>query len=111
MSRTRTQLTLIGFLIILSVSGLLANQNEIFSQAREAVKERLRDPESARFKDLKIGRNDTIVCGEVNAKNAMGGYVGARPFYFAGGDEPKAEISSGPNDDAVNFMIRTLCND
>jgi len=42
--------------------------------AREFVLAGLRDPGSAQF------RNQTGVCGEVNAKNSMGGYTGHRRF-------------------------------
>lgn len=49
--------------------------------AREAVKNNLKDPESAQF------RNETIIgtsaCGEVNAKNSYGGYVGFKRYLFA----------------------------
>lgn len=39
----------------------------------------LKDPESARFRSVKVKWEN--VCGEVNAKNSYGGYVGYRRFY------------------------------
>lgn len=50
--------------------------NEIKLQrlVRSWVVAHLKDPESAQF------RNQYGLCGEVNAKNAMGGYVGYRRF-------------------------------
>ena len=69
------------------------------------------DPSSAQYRNIKIyldvpgsklrksGSKSTplvdVVCGEVNSKNRMGGYVGYRQFYWDS-DEKKAV---GPNDD------------
>lgn len=49
-----------------------------FARLREALNEQLMDYPSARFRDVRAdgGR----VCGFVNAKNAMGAYIGWRPF-------------------------------
>ncbi|GIT95582.1 hypothetical protein JANAI62_22050 [Jannaschia pagri] len=44
----------------------------------------LRDPESLRFRHAEGFRTvtgDRIVCGEYNAKNGFGGYVGYQPYY------------------------------
>lgn len=52
-----------------------------------AVSFDLRDPDSARFRGMRAeeaklsnGVVRVSVCGEVNAKNAFGAYVGFRPF-------------------------------
>lgn len=45
----------------------------------EAVRERLYDPESARFRGVRAVYAG--YCGEVNAKNRLGGYVGYREFW------------------------------
>jgi hypothetical protein len=64
------------------------------SQAKDAVRQRLADPDSAKFRNVRNVNGD-VVCGEFNAKNGMGGYVGYRRFVFTGGDwatfEPSAE--------------------
>jgi hypothetical protein len=59
----------------------LAGQADVIQQAKDAVTRKLKDPESARFRDLKAYPRG--VCGQVNAKNSQGGYVGFRDFYFA----------------------------
>jgi hypothetical protein len=49
---------------------------------RHAVADRLKDPDSAQIRNVMVspdGENLTV-CGEVNAKNAYGGYVGFRKF-------------------------------
>jgi len=67
--------------------------------AKEAIKRPLRDPDSALFKihavklavtiDGLLQRDkskpatiEEVVCGEVNARNGYGGYVGYKPFIW-----------------------------
>lgn len=50
---------------------------------KAAVMDGLRDPSSAQFKNV-FTHNDFFVCGEVNAKNGMGGYVGFKRFVSMG---------------------------
>jgi hypothetical protein len=59
------------------------------TQVERTVTNRFFDPESARFRDIRAakvsladGTSATRVCGQVNAKNRMGGYVGYK--YFGG---------------------------
>jgi hypothetical protein len=50
-----------------------------------AVKARLKDPESARFGEQWVGGKDgTVFCGKVNAKNGFGGYTGEELYFGAG---------------------------
>lgn len=62
--------------------------------AKEAVRQRLVDPESTKFRNVRHVEGE-LVCGEFNAKNRAGGYVGYRRFVYTGGDwatfEPTAE--------------------
>lgn len=51
-------------------------------EAKTAVKALLNDPESAQFSSLQPGKGKGDVCGLVNAKNRMGGYVGNTPFMY-----------------------------
>jgi hypothetical protein len=46
-----------------------------------AVKSRLKDPESARFRWLPRVPGKSVYCGLVNARNSFGGYTG--PIVFA----------------------------
>jgi hypothetical protein len=56
--------------------------------AKRTVADSLRDPSSAQFREVRkvrlhfAGNRVTLICGEVNAKNGFGGYVGFRPFYY-----------------------------
>lgn len=43
----------------------------------------LNDPLSAQFRNVrKSDRHDFVVCGEMNAKNRYGGYVGFQKFWI-----------------------------
>lgn len=55
--------------------------------ARFALKQRLRDPESAQFRNEKMfARGDTLtVCGEVNSRNGFGGLSGFKWYASSGG--------------------------
>ncbi len=46
----------------------------------QAVREKLRDPDSAKFRNVSGDKIDGQWCGEVNAKNGMGGYAGWQRF-------------------------------
>ena len=52
-----------------------------WDKVREAVKERLKDPESAQFRKFRKV-SDGEICGEVNAKNSYGGYTGFSAFIY-----------------------------
>lgn len=59
-------------------SAAAAAEAAIEPAGMELVKRRLFDPDSAKFRNVTHGRGN--VCGEVNAKNKMGGYVGFKAF-------------------------------
>lgn len=53
--------------------------------AKRKVPQSLRDPDSAKFRDVFAVATDKgglVVCGKVNAKNAFGGYTGYTSFMF-----------------------------
>ena len=63
------------------------NQGEATQQARsieEKARRNLFDPEAAKFRNIKGN------CGEINAKNKMGGYTGYRRFIY----DPKFDTVS-----------------
>jgi len=65
-------------------AGRAATTKEATS-AKEAVLNQLKDPAAAQFRNITYHERTRAVCGEVNGKNAYGGYVGFRPFAFADG--------------------------
>jgi len=58
----------------------------LINDAQEAVKRRLRDPESAQFRDVRRCDKPNAVHGEVNARNGYGGYAGFSAFFYANGE-------------------------
>lgn len=58
------------------------------AKGQELVKSRLKDPSSAKFRNLYFIRASVggapTVCGEVNAKNSFGGMTGYKRFLSAG---------------------------
>lgn len=50
--------------------------------ALDSVKSKLKDPESAMFRNVRLVKYDIghVYCGEVNAKNSYGGYTGFSMF-------------------------------
>jgi hypothetical protein len=55
-----------------------------YAEAKEAVREVLRDPGSAKFSDVDRCGKSEIVHGKVSAKNAYGAYSGDHSFYVDG---------------------------
>ena len=40
----------------------------------------MKDPASAQWRNEVLSADNKTLCGEVNAKNSMGGYVGFKPY-------------------------------
>jgi hypothetical protein len=85
---TKLLLKIIGlFAALLVISGCEADpwHSGAFSASQSVVGSALRDPSSAQWRNrvkVQYGPEDQIsVCGEVNARNAMGGYTGFSPFF------------------------------
>ena len=56
---------------------------------KSAIAELTREPEAVRFRGFRgynTSDGDLIVCGEANAKNAFGGYVGYTPIWIRSRD-------------------------
>jgi len=52
--------------------------------AKAKLSVKLKDPESARYADVRKAEKGGMVCGWVNSKNSYGGYVGFQPFFVVG---------------------------
>lgn len=99
---------------------LLQGCTQIFhKEALDAVRERTREPESVKFRNITVKRNNhanvVYVCGEYNAKNAYGGYVGYE-FFVASEDGSEVYTKSSPpsfavDGDPFSFAYKTFCAD
>ena len=58
------------------------NEQIIIDTALSQVRNSLKDPDSALFKNVRLVDyfDGKVICGDVNAKNSYGGYVGYTPF-------------------------------
>lgn len=71
-------------------------------QHEQDVRAQLKDPESATFRNVE--QYPTGVCGEVNARNSMGGYVGYRGFVVGLGGGVVLEPDDSDLQGTVNFI-------
>ncbi|HAS1479150.1 Uncharacterised protein [Enterobacter hormaechei] len=79
-----------------------------------AVKDQLKDPESARFKHSKFVSNGKgAYCGLVNSKNSYGGYAGNTPFMvmLINNGKPHAGFIGMGGDDAETLSTISVCKD
>lgn len=81
------------------------------SRAKKIIARAMKDPMSAQFRDMYAitrGTGDDTVCGEVNAKNSYGGYVGFRLFYV---DSAGIYAVSEPEDIKYKYASPDLLED
>lgn len=83
---------------------------ELTIKAEEIVKQQLKDPSSAQFRNAFITTpaDDTSqisYCGEVNAKNAYGGYTGFKPFFV---DFENGPIFGTPETPGVSTTVLSI---
>lgn len=64
------------------------------------IKKRLKDPESAQFRNSAFYDSRVpVVCGEVNSRNSFGGYTGFQRFVAAGEvTRVESEMAAGEMD-------------
>ncbi len=82
---------------IIPPENLRPGEEPWITEAKGIVANRLKDPDSAQFRSLKSISSDQV-CGQVNAKNALGGYVGYRWFWIKGPDDQKPAVVIDGND-------------
>jgi len=91
-------------------------EEKTIAAAKELTRHDLYDPESANFRDMRIGRyvirgescgpDCPIVCGEYNAKNIYGGYTGYAGF-ISGPKTPYSITFSNPVQ--TNAIYHRVC--
>lgn len=87
-----TAMVLVALAINQPALAATLNTNKVMASAKANVARDLKDPASAQFRDVKVVMSTSekdpkqkiyAVCGEVNAKNSFGGYVGYQRFVAA----------------------------
>lgn len=76
-----------GVLALAAGGVVLANHEAWFEvpKLREGLTKSLVDADSAQFRGERVVSNGTVVCGEFNSKNRMGGYAGFRRYISTSG--------------------------
>ena len=75
-------------ILLLISSALVGCGDSAEEKLRELLisKSNLIDPKSAEFRNIKTDNKMSQFCGEINAKNSLGGYVGWTHFYATTND-------------------------
>lgn len=87
----------------------VASTPSLERKARTVATHNLVGPASAAFRSTRIYRlesGDIAFCGESNARNRMGGFVGVKPFYVR--FDPKSP-SNAPLNEQTEFLAETVC--
>lgn len=76
-----------GIISLFATTYVFAVDTEI-EQAKNTVSRGLKDPDSVQFRDIRKVKNSKgiiSICGDMNAKNSYGGYVGYTAFSYSQG--------------------------
>ena len=89
------------------------NYGPFVARAKAEATRQFKDPSSAQYRGLYIsGKSMRVLCGEVNAKNSYGAYIGFSRFYSSG--EPlftKIGSSVASENFVLDRMWPTMCGD
>ena len=80
-------ITVVALIPVVTAAQMTDKQFAWVETGKDAVRAKLKDPESARFRNVFFNRGEDdipVACGEVNAKNSFGGYQGHQHFISAG---------------------------
>lgn len=85
MSALRVPVIMLGVAVLSGCGGTEVQDTSEVAAAKTAIQGLLTDPNSAQFRAVEMHTSKAepvSVCGEVNAKNRMGGYNGFQKFYY-----------------------------
>ncbi len=95
------------------------NVEQFAADAKAAQAAQFKDPGSAQFRGTYVirwddkGREIYTLCGEVNAKNSFGAYVGFAPFYVdrlpSGQLSPSSALESAASSGLTARFAADLC--
>lgn len=88
-----------------------AGDVDLAEQTRKKLSEKLLDPFSAQFRELREfpALGASMTCGKVNAKNSFGAYVGFKEFVITGDLVVIANSTDPGVQDASLKLIAHLC--
>ena len=88
-------------------------EKELTDASLDAAKNQMKDPGSVQFRNVRLVShpNGKLICGEINAKNTYGGYVGFR--LFAASPLGATTLVTGGRyvevDELANVGLRAAC--
>ena len=82
-------LAMCAFAALTACGGQSSEDTRKIAEVKAAVSDMLKDPQSAQFTNVRVVEG--LVCGEVNARNSLGGYVGKQKFW---GGMPEATLGA-----------------
>ena len=82
MKMKKIVLAVTALVLLSGCSDNFGPSDRIFEETKKEVYRRIKDPESARFRDTFYAENSVgyTLCGEMNSRNGYGGYSGFEPF-------------------------------
>lgn len=83
----------------------------LIQRERPVVASALKDPVSAQWRNEKVRAGGVVVCGELNAKNSMGGYVGFKRYIAASHGfifEDGSSSTWSPRDGLISESTRSI---
>jgi hypothetical protein len=101
------------FLLLVAATAAAGPDPQFVATAKANVVRDFKDPSSAQWRGLYVSKAGTaaqMLCGEVNAKNSLGGYVGFRRFY-AMGEPLMTTVEGGRNGEVLPIMWPKVCED
>ena len=101
---------LIAVLLISVATGAAAKDYSNFvAKTKQAITRDFKDPSSAQYRNLAVYSDDgdLALCGEVNAKNSYGAYIGFTPFAAS----PKhINMPKGEDDTVFPILYKIRCD-
>lgn len=97
-----------SMLLLVATFAWADGDQEAIDNAKQAVIASMKDPSTVQFRGIwvRTGKRSKAICGEVNAKNSYGGYVGFRKFYFLS-ESQSILVQSG--DQVTDSLVDSIC--
>lgn len=94
--------------LMLSALSARADDALLLESAKRVAVIGLKDPSSAQFRNLEVRKagKSMAVCGEINAKNSYGGYVGFVKFYVLAGSATPVIQDGSVRDQMVDSVCK-----
>lgn len=78
-------IVLLSWLMLTGCEQKLFAERRLISDAKSALREKMRDPDSVKFKDIMACSKPGGIVGKYNAKNGYGAYSGFELFMYRDG--------------------------